>query len=271
MPRICNAASNGMTTEEVADQQFIKRVVQDLTQSCALPLPFPADSIPPLILQAAQFFWENDDNSVIQKYYGVRYKDICKNGFNRTVKLPCQILAVDGVHKLRDNYNFGSVMGDFSIERMVLNNSIMASGVGGSMSDMWGNGQNWNLEDIMVSLYEISTYKQMFSYPVSYNFNPYSNELSILGEVRGQDLLLQCWERVRIQHLYRSYDFFRFVVCLAKEAMATVIGTYQFKLPGGVQLNYDAFRQAAQSEREKIEDRIMKSHSPYTIFMTTTV
>ena len=33
------------------DYNFIQRIVQELTQSCALPLPIPASAIPPLILQ----------------------------------------------------------------------------------------------------------------------------------------------------------------------------------------------------------------------------
>ena len=43
--------------EDQIDYQFIQRIIQELTQSCALNLPIPASAIPPLILQAAQFFW----------------------------------------------------------------------------------------------------------------------------------------------------------------------------------------------------------------------
>ena len=55
--------------EDQMDYQFIQRIIQDLTQSCALPLPVPAAAIPPLILQAAQFFWENYDFAVEERYY----------------------------------------------------------------------------------------------------------------------------------------------------------------------------------------------------------
>ena len=43
--------------EDQMDYNFIKRIIQEITQSCALPLPLPASAIPPLILQAAQKFW----------------------------------------------------------------------------------------------------------------------------------------------------------------------------------------------------------------------
>ena len=55
--------------EDQIDYQFIQRVIQELTQSCALPLPIPASAIPPLILQAAQFFWQNDDQAVEERYF----------------------------------------------------------------------------------------------------------------------------------------------------------------------------------------------------------
>ena len=50
--------------EDQMDYIFIQRIIQELTQSCALPLPVPASAIPPLIIQAAQHFWETDDQSV---------------------------------------------------------------------------------------------------------------------------------------------------------------------------------------------------------------
>ena len=58
-------------TEDQVDYQFIQRIIQELTQSCALNLPIPPSAIPPLILQAAQFFWENDDKSVEERWYCV--------------------------------------------------------------------------------------------------------------------------------------------------------------------------------------------------------
>ena len=116
--------------EDQIDYQFIQRIIQELTQSCALNVPIPASAIPNLILQAAQFFWENDDQSIEERYYCLPYRSVMKCGPNRIVKLPPQIISVFGVYKLTDNFNYG-VMGDFSLERMILNNSALAGGAGG--------------------------------------------------------------------------------------------------------------------------------------------
>ena len=45
--------------EDQIDYQFIQRIIQELTQTCAINLPMQPSAIPPLILQAAQYFWEN--------------------------------------------------------------------------------------------------------------------------------------------------------------------------------------------------------------------
>ena len=55
--------------EDQMDYMFIQRIIQELTQSCALNLPIPASAIPPLIQQAAQFFWENSDQAIEERYY----------------------------------------------------------------------------------------------------------------------------------------------------------------------------------------------------------
>ena len=50
--------------EDQVDYQFIQRIIQELTQTCAINIPMQPSAIPPLILQAAQYFWENDDQSI---------------------------------------------------------------------------------------------------------------------------------------------------------------------------------------------------------------
>ena len=126
--------------EDQIDYQFIQRIIQELTQSCALNLPIPASAIPPLILQAAQYFWDNCDQAIEERYYCLPNSQFRRCGPNSLVKLPPQIISVFGVYKTTNQYSYG-VMGDFSLERMILNNSALASGSGGSLSDVFGINQ----------------------------------------------------------------------------------------------------------------------------------
>lgn len=256
--------------EDQVDYQFIQRIIQELTQSCALNLPIPASAIPPLILQAAQYFWENDDQAVEERYYCLPNREFNKCGPNALAKLPAQIISVCGVYKTTDVFNYG-VMGDFSLERMILNNSALSSGVGGSLSDVFGSGTGYNLTDVTAALYEVSTYKSLFETPLSFNYNPFSNELIILGALGYSDLILRCYKRCKIQDLYKSYYFFRYCVCLGLKSMSTIMGTFEFKLPGGVTINYSNFSDRADQEMEKIDEWINKNHACDYFIMSNTI
>ena len=256
--------------EDQIDYQFIQRIIQELTQSCALPLPIPAASIPPLILQAAQYFWENYDFAVEERYWCIKNIDFQKCGPNNTIKLPQQIISVFGVYKTTDTFNYG-VMGDFSLERMILNNSALASGAGGTLSDVFGSGTGYNLTDVTGALYEVATYKAMFDSPLTYNYNPYSNQLVVLGALGHSDLILQVYQRCRIQDLYKLYYFFRYCVCLGLRSMATIMGSFEFKLPGGITINYQRFHDMASEEMDKIDEWINKQHSADYFFNTNTI
>lgn len=248
--------------EDQVDYQFIQRIIQELTQTCAINIPMQPSAIPPLILQAAQYFWENDDQSIEERWFRLPNREFHKCGANNLVKLPPQILSVNGAYKTSESFNYG-VLGDFSMERMVLSNSMMAGGLGGSVSDTYGgyNGTGYNLMDVTAALYEVQTYKTMFDVPLTFNYNQYSNELVILGALGSADLMLNVYKRLKLQDLYKSYYFFRYCVCLGLRSMAQIIGTMEFKLPGGVTINYSIWRDMANEEMQKIEEWIQKNHA----------
>lgn len=256
--------------EDQIDYQFIQRIIQELTQSCALPLPIPAASIPPLILQAAQHFWENDDQSIEERYYCLPNTEFKRCGANNIAKLPPQIISVFGVYKTNQAWSFGA-LGDFSLERIVMNNSALAGGVGGQLSDVFGTGAGYTLTDITAALYEVQTYKAMFDVPLTYNYNQYSNVLIILGALGNSDLILQCFTRCKIQDLYKNYQFFRYCVCLGLRSMATIMGAFEFKLPGGITINYSTFREQANEEMQQIDEWIAKNHSADYFLNTNTI
>jgi hypothetical protein len=261
---------NQAQLEDQMDYNFIQRIIQDITQSCALPMPLPASAIPPLIYQAASYFWENYDFAIEERYYCVKNKDFCRCGPNNVFTLPQRIVSVFGVYKATNTFNYG-VMGDFSLERMILNNSALASGAGGSLSDVFGSGTGYNLTDVMGALYEVQTYKAMFDVPLTFNYNPYSHKLVILGDLSHSDFILQCYLRCKIQDLYQLYYFFRYCVCLAMRGLATIIGSYEFKMPGNVTINYQRFHDMATEEMDKIDEWIRSQHSLDYFFNSNTI
>ena len=254
--------------EDSIDMAFMTRVQNEVTQSCALPFAVPLERIPDIIRQAAQWFWEQVDMSVEERYYIIKNSEICRgSALNKTVQLPPQIVGVFGVHKVQEDLKYGA-MGDFSIERMMMSSYSMFGGagiIGGGLGVTGGTG--YSLSDVMVSMLEVDTYDQFLNPPVSFNYNPYSSKLVLLGDVGYSDILIQCWVRCRIQDLYNSYYFFRLCVCFCKRALGVVYGSFEFKLPGGVQINYDQFNSAANDEIEEIKEWAQNNRAADYFFM----
>ena len=257
--------------QDQIDMQFMTRVQQEVTQSCALPFALPAERIPEYILQAAQYFWQNCDFSAEERYYMIKNSDICKcNALNKIVQLPPQILGVHGVFKLQSNLKYGA-MGDFSIERMMMSSYSMFGGAGTVGGGMSMNGTGYSLADVVVSMYEVDTFNQTLNAPLTYNYNQFSNKLVLLGDLGSADLLIATMKRCKIQDLYNNYYFFRYVVCLCKRALSTIYGMFEFKLPGGVTINYSTLSEQADSEIDKIDEWIQNNRACDYFFMPNTL
>ena len=257
--------------EDEIDFQFIQRVQNEVTQSCALPFALPVERIPEFIMQAAQYWWQNDDHSCEERYYLIPNSEICKgNKLNKIAQLPPQILGVHGVYKLQQGLRYGA-MGDFSIERMMMSSYSMFGGAGTVGNGMSMNGTGYSLSDVVVSMYEVSTFNQMLNAPLSYNFNQYSSKLVLLGDLGYADLLITCMVRCRIQDLYNNYYFFRTVVCYCKRALATIYGTFEFKLPGGITINYSNLQDQAENELTEIKEYIESTRAADYFFMPNTL
>lgn len=269
-----NQHISGITTgakwgdiENDIDSMFIQRVIDEVTQSCVLPLKMPVERIQEYILQAAQWFWENDDSSVEERSYCIPFGAICTtSSLNKTIKLPQQIQGVHGL--FRSSGGTLGNLGDFSLERMMMSNYSFNYGniSGGAMSGTPG----YNLVDVTAAMYELSTYRSMLDVPITYNFNRHSNILVLLGDLGQSNIVINCFVRSRIQDLYNSYYFFRFVVCLVYKSLTTMYKTFSFVLPGGVELNADAFKDMADEEMGEIKDWVKSNRASDVFFMSNT-
>ena len=257
--------------EDEIDHQFILRVQNEVTQSCALPFAVPIERIPEFIIQSAQYFWQNCDLCAEERYYMIKNADICKgNKLNKIAQLPQQVLGVHGVYKMQSNLKYGA-MGDFSIEMMMMSSYSMFGGAGTVGGGFGINGLGYNLSDVITSMYEVDTFNQTLNAPLTYNYNQYSSKLVLLGDLGYSDILIACMVRCRIQDLYNNYYFFRHVVALCKKALSTIYGTYEFKLPGGVTLNYSNFNDAADKDLEDIKEWIENNRAADYFFMPNTL
>lgn len=259
--------------EDEIDLQFIQQVASEVTVSCALPFSIPLDKIPMYILQAAKWFWENVDSACEERYYCVPNSEITGK-LNKIVTLPSCIRSVFGCFKIQDNIRRGA-LGDFSVERMIMSNNSLYGGLGSGFGG-GGLGSNQStpqtaLTDVVMTMYEVSTFDYYLNPPLTYEYNEFSNKLILLGGLGHSDLLLQVMQRLRLQDLYKSYYFFRLVVSFVKRALSTIYGTFEFKLPGGVTLNYSVFTDSANDEIQEIKEWAENNRSINFFYMTNTM
>jgi hypothetical protein len=164
-------------------------------------------------------------------------------------------------------------MGDFSLERMMLTTYSMFGGVGTVANGFNGTTgmAGFSLSDVVTSLYEVDTFNQVLNAPLTYNYNSNSHKLVLLGDLGYSDLLINCWQRCKIQDLYNYYYFFRFVVCMVKMNLSTIYGTFEFKYPGGVTINYSNFSDAAKEELDEIKEWVKDQHAVDYFFQPNTL
>ena len=53
--------------------------------------------------------------------------------------------------------------------------------------------------------------------------------------------------------------------------MGTIMGTYEFKLPGGVTINYSQFADRASEEMNEIFEWLQRNHAADYFFNTNTI
>lgn len=263
--------------EDEIDMEFMQYIISSVTQSCVLPSPIPLERIPTIILDAAGYFWENDDSAVEERFYFIPYDELCKgNTFNKIIQLPVQIMSVCGCYRSSETM-YGN-LGDFSIERMMMASYATFGGLGsiggGGVAGLGGafNGVNgFKLSDVVVGMYEIDTFKQTLEPTLSYNFNEYSKKLVILGDAKYSNIVINAWKRVRLQDLYNSHMFQRYCICSVKAALAQIYGTFTFKYPGGVEINVNVYSEPAQEEKDKIEEWLANNHAADYFYQPGTV
>lgn len=260
--------------QDSVDMAFMQRVQQEVTQSCALPFAVPLNRIPEYIRQAADYFVMNSDWCSEERMYVVKNSDFCKNnGMNKIVTLPSQIIGVHGVYRTSSAMRYGT-MADFSMERMMMSSYSQFGGVGtigGGVGGPGGSQTGYSLTDVITAMYEVDTFNQMLNAPLTYDYNIFSHQLVILGDLKTQDVLVNCYKRCTIQQLYNNHYFFRYVVCLTMRALNRIYGTFEFKLPGGVTINADKFKDEADSEIEEIKEWVDSHNGVGYFFNTNTI
>lgn len=246
----------------MTQDEFIEDVRDEVTISCSLPFTVPIEEFPRIIKWAAKWFYKRYEDSVEERYYRIKRSSFINDeNFKkyRTVTLPECVFSVNWLTQVDAGFSSStpfSNMADFTLEKVLFKNIS-------------------NLANSTESLLEYVAYesfvdltRHILAHPISYNYNRNSRDLVILGETPSKDMVLQIYAKLPIEDLMEDEVFYRYVVAKVKTQLSRILGTFDFKLPGSVTINFDAYREEGERELEKIEEEI-KADEGADWFLTT--
>jgi hypothetical protein len=246
----------GMTQDE-----FIALVQQEISVACALPFTVPIAEIQRIIKFSADWFYKKYEDAVEERYVIVPKAafETLEYKKSRTVQLPDCVFSVFSFKKLREDfgrtYSFDGT-GDFGIERLFLSDSVSI-----------GQGTE-NMMYYVLNLSWLDLSSHIINHTISYNYNRSSHKLFVGGETPNRDCVAHCYIKLPFEYLMKDEIFYRYVVAKCKIQLSRILGTFNFNLPGNIQINYDLIRSEGQDEITKIEEEI-KSDEGMDFFLTS--
>ncbi len=240
------------------DYKFIELIQQEITEHSAIPLEIKPDRIKSIILDSANWFYEWHPQAVVRQQYLLKREDIekAKNGnITAIIKIPEAIKFVFRVRKA----NGGTTLSQAKYLRNPLYgmNRFLGSMTTGGMT--LGGSMTGGVDALshVLNLYEYQTINSISqnNRGVAHDFSELSNQISFPSNVES-DLVLEVGVRVPISEMYNDLLFKKHVKGKSLESLAKIIGTYDFKLVGGVAINWDGLKSDGEKMYENVEEEI---------------
>ena len=241
--------------------EFIQEIQDEITVGCSLPFSVPKKEIERIIKYGEKWIYKKYEEAVEERYYTIKKSQLEDANFKnyRTIQLPECIYSVNSVTQIDTAFNSStpfSNMADFSLEKALFKN----------INDI-SNSTEALMEYVMYESF-IDLSRHILYHPISYNYNRLSRDLVILGETPTADMVLQVYNKVPLEDLMGDEIFYRYCVAKAKTQLARILGAFDFKLPGGISINFDAYKDEGVNELEKLEEEL-KNDEGMDWFITT--
>lgn len=252
-----NNTNNPIYTKlQPEDIDFFERVNDNITSGNALPFNIPVDSFFRIVIRSMKWFWEWNEYAVQEKTLFIPSSDIpTQFGGNIELLFPEGIEGIFGVDVTGSAS--GIRLADYM--RIPLLNSFGSSTGYNSASSGYGRS-NVSVSDSVIAMYEFSTYQELMKRGVRFSYNKNTRIFRVMSSVSGS-LVVQAMVRLTPQELYNDQLFEDYVTARVEEQLGKIVTTFNFELPGGVQLNYDQIKENGRDAREKIEEQIKNAQN----------
>lgn len=233
------------------DREFIGIIRDYITINGMIPFTIPTDHLPLIIKQSARYFYKTYHEATESKWLVIKNEDIVKNGLNKSIKLPKDVEAVTKLETIGSNI---TSLRPYSYRPNIL--LTLGANFTSYLNGSFGGAQMNNIrdvEDIAIASFEIQQIQHLTRKFVNYKYNSLTNNLNILGDTNGRDIVLQVYTRIPIQDLYEDDNFLNHVLGTALVNMEILLSVVGFKMPGGVTINPATYEKKGQKLLDKIE------------------
>lgn len=236
---------------QLAIEELIDLVQQDLTVGCALPKVIPVTVIRRIVdTRAQKWFYTNYQYAVSKVYYYVYALAFLTEEFTQYsyITLPPEIQNVVYIYEVRSEslFQLGINTPNLSVNMGVTNQPYLSSYV-------TTIGELGVYKTLLDSLSDMLN--QLNKYTVKFHYNEMMHRLNILTNVQ-YNLILEAYANVPAEYLYADQYFQKYVTAWSKIQTGNMLGRLDFTLQGGVKYNYADLVAQGKEEMKEVETEI---------------
>lgn len=255
------------------DIQFMEQINNNVTTGNALPFDVPMDQMLNIIIRSLKWFWHWYGDATQESTLYVPLTELATKGVHSPgqidVKLPN---GIEGIFDLKQVGGITSNGISKALRFPILNSfrqsystytSAYTAGGGMSSSGFRSNygGGTHSMNDVVLQLYEHSQFSTMFKRGYRFSYNKNTQILRLMTGNIENGFVCQAFERLAPQQIYGDIMFEEYVTAKVEAALGKIVMAFNFELPGGVTINYDAIKAQGLSKVEKIEADIKDSNN----------
>lgn len=232
--------------------ELIMEIKDELKGTCALPYSVNSKEIERIIDQAKRWFYREYRQAVESKYFVIPKEHFQKAEFknNMQIQMPDCVVSIYECKEITGGTMMGFMDRDFTDNKLIAAEMMLSAVDSDRMVMSVAQMSFWDLSRAFILEH------------VSYDYNRNTQRLTIKGRTPRRNLFLRTYIEIPEEDLFEDWLFIRYCTAMAKKSLGRILGFFEYNLPGGVSINYDAIKSEGEDELEQIIEQIREEDPP---------